>query len=73
MPRAQLRRALRVITSYSIHYTKLYDEEFRRVVDLNLVSTFNIARLAAARMSENEPDENGERGGAQRVLADPRP
>ena len=37
-------------------------DAFRRVVDLNLVSTFNIARLAAARMSENEPDENGERG-----------
>jgi NAD(P)-dependent dehydrogenase (short-subunit alcohol dehydrogenase family) len=37
-------------------------DEFRRVVDLNLVATFNVARLAAARMSENEPDENGERG-----------
>jgi NAD(P)-dependent dehydrogenase (short-subunit alcohol dehydrogenase family) len=37
-------------------------DEFRRVVDLNLVSTFNVARLAAARMAENEPDENGERG-----------
>lgn len=37
-------------------------DEFRRVIDLNLVSTFNIARLAAARMNENEPDENAERG-----------
>jgi NAD(P)-dependent dehydrogenase (short-subunit alcohol dehydrogenase family) len=37
-------------------------DEFRRVIDLNLVATFNVARLAAARMSENEPDENGERG-----------
>jgi NAD(P)-dependent dehydrogenase (short-subunit alcohol dehydrogenase family) len=37
-------------------------DAFRRVIDLNLVATFNIARLAAARMSENEPDENGERG-----------
>ena len=37
-------------------------DEFRRVVALNLVSTFNIARLAAARMSQNEADENGERG-----------
>jgi len=37
-------------------------DDFRRVVDLNLVSTFNIARLAAARMSQNEPEENGERG-----------
>jgi NAD(P)-dependent dehydrogenase (short-subunit alcohol dehydrogenase family) len=37
-------------------------DAFRRVIDLNLVSTFNVARLAAARMSRNEPDENGERG-----------
>ena len=32
------------------------------MIDLNLVATFNIARLAAERMSKNEPDENGERG-----------
>ena len=37
-------------------------DAFRRIVDLNLVSTFNVARLSAARMSENDPDENGERG-----------
>jgi NAD(P)-dependent dehydrogenase (short-subunit alcohol dehydrogenase family) len=37
-------------------------DAFRRVVDLNLVSSFNVARLAAARMARNEPDENGERG-----------
>jgi NAD(P)-dependent dehydrogenase (short-subunit alcohol dehydrogenase family) len=37
-------------------------DAFRRVIDLNLVATFNVARLAAARMAENEPDENGERG-----------
>ena len=37
-------------------------DAFRRVIDLNLVSTFNIARLAADRMSQNEPDANGERG-----------
>ena len=37
-------------------------DAFERVIDLNLVSTFNIARLAADRMSRNEPDENGERG-----------
>jgi len=37
-------------------------DEFRRVVDLNLVATFNVARLAAAKMAENEPDEGGERG-----------
>jgi NAD(P)-dependent dehydrogenase (short-subunit alcohol dehydrogenase family) len=37
-------------------------DAFRRVIDLNLVATFNVARLAADRMSRNEPDENGERG-----------
>ncbi len=37
-------------------------DDFRRVIDLNLVSTFNIARLAAAKMAENEPTEDGERG-----------
>jgi NAD(P)-dependent dehydrogenase (short-subunit alcohol dehydrogenase family) len=37
-------------------------DQFRRDIDLNLISTFNIARLAAHRMSQNEPDENEERG-----------
>ena len=35
---------------------------FRRVIDLNLVASFNVARLSAERMSRNEPDANGERG-----------
>jgi len=37
-------------------------EEFQRVIDLNLISSFNISRLVAARMAENEPNEDGERG-----------
>lgn len=37
-------------------------EEFQRIIDLNLISAFNIARLAAYRMGENEPNEDGERG-----------
>ncbi len=37
-------------------------EDFQRVIDLNLVATFNVARLAAARMNENDADEGGERG-----------
>lgn len=37
-------------------------EEFQRVIDLNLISSFNISRLVAAKMSENEPNEDGERG-----------
>jgi NAD(P)-dependent dehydrogenase (short-subunit alcohol dehydrogenase family) len=35
--------------------------EFRRVVELNLISSFNIARLAASAMANNEPDDD-ERG-----------
>jgi NAD(P)-dependent dehydrogenase (short-subunit alcohol dehydrogenase family) len=37
-------------------------ETFRQVVDLNLVATFNVARLAAWQMSMNEPNDDGERG-----------
>ena len=32
------------------------------MIDLNLIASFNVARLQAERMSRNEPDENGERG-----------
>jgi NAD(P)-dependent dehydrogenase (short-subunit alcohol dehydrogenase family) len=37
-------------------------EEFQRVIDLNLISAFNISRLMAAKMAENEPNDDGERG-----------
>src|SRR5581483_11764108 len=40
-------------------------ESFRSVVDLNLIATFNISRLAAAHMSKNDPEDpeqTGERG-----------
>ena len=37
-------------------------EDFRRVIDLNLVATFNLNRLQALHMSRNEPNEDGERG-----------
>lgn len=36
-------------------------DDFRRVVELNLVATFNVNRLCAWHMSRNEP-EDGERG-----------
>jgi NAD(P)-dependent dehydrogenase (short-subunit alcohol dehydrogenase family) len=36
-------------------------DEFRNVIELNLISSFNAARLAAAHMARNEP-EDGERG-----------
>lgn len=35
---------------------------FRQIVEINLVGTFNVLRLAAAGMAGNEPDEYGERG-----------
>jgi NAD(P)-dependent dehydrogenase (short-subunit alcohol dehydrogenase family) len=37
-------------------------DTFRKVLDINLVGTFNVLRLTAAAMAGNEPDENGERG-----------
>ena len=35
---------------------------FNKVVQVNLIGTFNVARLAAAAMKGNEPTEGGERG-----------
>jgi NAD(P)-dependent dehydrogenase (short-subunit alcohol dehydrogenase family) len=35
--------------------------DFRRIIELNLISTFNVSRLVADAMSKNEP-EDGERG-----------
>ena len=35
---------------------------FTRVIQINLIGTFNAIRLAAAVMAENSPDEEGERG-----------
>ena len=37
-------------------------ESFRNVIDVNLVGTFNVVRLATKAMSENDPAEDGERG-----------
>src|SRR3954452_7903790 len=37
-------------------------DTFRKVLEINLVGTFNVLRLAAAGMSPNEPNEQGERG-----------
>ncbi|HEX4400171.1 MAG TPA: SDR family NAD(P)-dependent oxidoreductase [Galbitalea sp.] len=35
---------------------------FRKVIEVNLVGTFNVLRLAAKTMSETSPDPNGQRG-----------
>jgi NAD(P)-dependent dehydrogenase (short-subunit alcohol dehydrogenase family) len=37
-------------------------ESFSKVVEVNLVGTFNVVRLAAEAMARNEPTEGGERG-----------
>jgi NAD(P)-dependent dehydrogenase (short-subunit alcohol dehydrogenase family) len=37
-------------------------EIFARVVQINLIGTFNVLRLAAAQMAKNEPNAEGERG-----------
>jgi NAD(P)-dependent dehydrogenase (short-subunit alcohol dehydrogenase family) len=37
-------------------------EPFETVVRVNLIGTFNVLRLAATKMLNNQPDANGERG-----------
>jgi len=37
-------------------------EDFRQLVEVNLISTFNMMRLAAADMARLKPRSNGERG-----------
>jgi 3-hydroxyacyl-CoA dehydrogenase/3-hydroxy-2-methylbutyryl-CoA dehydrogenase len=37
-------------------------EIFHNVIKVNLIGTFNVLRLAAAAMVDNDPDEDGERG-----------
>jgi NAD(P)-dependent dehydrogenase (short-subunit alcohol dehydrogenase family) len=37
-------------------------ELFNKVIQINLVGTFNVIRLAAAEMAKNQPNEEGERG-----------
>lgn len=37
-------------------------DAFKKVIAINLIGTFDAVRLAATAMSQNEPNENGERG-----------
>ena len=37
-------------------------DDFTRVVEVNLIGTFNCVRLAAAEMAKNAPNAEGERG-----------
>ena len=44
-------------------YESAHDlEMFRRVIDINLIGTFNVTRLAASAMSVTDPDDDGARG-----------
>ena len=37
-------------------------DDFSKVIQVNLIGTFNVIRLAAAAMAQNEPNSGGERG-----------
>ena len=37
-------------------------DDFRRIIDLNLIASFNINSVAAEHMAKNEPNAEGERG-----------
>ena len=37
-------------------------DTFRTIIEINLIGTFNVLRLAASGMSQNEPDADGQRG-----------
>ena len=37
-------------------------DDFQRIIDLNLIASFNINRIGATHMAKNEPNEYGERG-----------
>ena len=50
--------AARVVGKKGVHDLGL----FTRTVEINLVGTFNVIRLAAVRLAGNEPDDEGERG-----------
>lgn len=48
----------KIVSSDGVHDL----DRFRRVIDVNLVGSFNLLRLAASHMKENEPDGEGQRG-----------
>ena len=50
--------AVRTVTREGAHSLGL----FTKVIQVNLIGTFNVIRLAAAQMAKNTPNEEGERG-----------
>lgn len=55
---AGIGRAMRTVTKDGPHSLDL----FNKVIQVNLVGTFNAIRLAAAAMAKNQPNADGERG-----------
>jgi 3-hydroxyacyl-CoA dehydrogenase / 3-hydroxy-2-methylbutyryl-CoA dehydrogenase len=55
---AGIAAAQKVLGKKGVHDLDL----FSKVVSVNLIGTFNMIRLAAERMKDNEPDGQGERG-----------
>jgi NAD(P)-dependent dehydrogenase (short-subunit alcohol dehydrogenase family) len=50
--------AMRVVGKNGVHSL----EYFSKVININLIGTFNVIRLATNVMQNNEPNEEGERG-----------
>jgi NAD(P)-dependent dehydrogenase (short-subunit alcohol dehydrogenase family) len=50
--------AMRTLTREGPHVLRV----FQKVIDVNLIGTFNVIRLAAERMARNAPNADGERG-----------
>ncbi len=50
--------AERVLSKRGVHSLAT----FSRIIQVNLIGTFNVLRLAAAAMAQNEPTDGGERG-----------
>jgi NAD(P)-dependent dehydrogenase (short-subunit alcohol dehydrogenase family) len=55
---ADIGRASRTLSKDGPHSLDL----FNKVIQINLVGTFNMIRIAAARMAKNQPNSEGERG-----------
>ncbi|MBM7553616.1 SDR family NAD(P)-dependent oxidoreductase [Thalassobacillus pellis] len=52
-----------VIAEKVVSKKEIHDlERFSKVIEVNLIGTFNMIRLAAERMKDNKPNEEGERG-----------
>uniref|UniRef100_A0A8D2D1F4 Hydroxysteroid 17-beta dehydrogenase 10 n=1 Tax=Sciurus vulgaris TaxID=55149 RepID=A0A8D2D1F4_SCIVU len=51
------------IKTYNVKKNQAHTlEDFQRVLNVNLMGTFNVIRLVAGEMSQNEPDQGGQRG-----------